>query len=155
MRHIRICSRIKNPAHLCAGIFALGLLAGCGKAADDSGDAAGSTGSAETYDGPPLTFDEALTQVLVPSCGFDSCHGSGAGYLRINEDQTEEEWLEFKSSLLVTRNLVVPGSASTSYLIKKMEGSSDIEGEVMPPSGSLNGERIGMVRSWIDNIETD
>jgi hypothetical protein len=155
VRHIRICSRIKNPAHLCAGIIALGLLAGCGKTADDSGDAAGASGSAETYDGPPLTFDEALTQVLVPSCGFDSCHGSGAGYLRINEDQTEEEWLEFKSSLLVTRNLVVPGSASTSYLIKKMEGSSDIEGEVMPPSGSLNGERIGMVRSWIDNIETD
>jgi len=96
-----------------------------------------------------------LTEVLVPSCGFDSCHGSGAGYLRINDTQTEEEWLELKSSLLVTRNLVIPGSSSTSYLIKKMEGSSDIEGAVMPPSGKLNGRRIGMVRSWIDNIETD
>ena len=50
--------------------------------------------------------------------------------------------------------MVVPGAAADSYLIKKMENSTDIAGEGMPPpSGGLSGYRIGMVRSWIDSIE--
>ena len=138
-----------------AGAMGLMLLSGCGKDQDDSGASAagGGGGGAEAYDGPPVTFEEALTEVLIPSCGFDSCHGSGAGYLRIHERQTEEEWLEMNSTVLISRQMVVPGSAATSYLIKKMEGSSDVEGNVMPPSGSIDAYRIGMVRSWIDNID--
>ena len=122
---------------------------------DDTADSVASGEAASAYAGPPVDFDEALVEVLIPSCGFDSCHGSGAGYLRIHEGQTEAEWLEKNSNVLITRALVVPGDAATSYLIKKMEGSSDIEGTVMPPSGSIDAYRIGMVRSWIDNIPTD
>jgi hypothetical protein len=133
------------------------LAMGCAEKNSDSGK----TGSvdaetADTYDGPPVSFEEALTEVLVPSCGFNSCHGSGAGYLRIHERQTEEEWIELRSNVLMARSMVTPGDAANSYLIKKMEGSTDIEGEAMPPpDGGLSGYRIGMVRSWIDNIEID
>ena len=53
-------------------------LGGCATAKDDSG-AAVDPDVADEYTGPPLNFDEMLTEVLVPSCGFDACHGSGAG----------------------------------------------------------------------------
>ena len=137
-----------------AGIV-LTALHGCGGKTEDTAADAGPDAQAIGYTGPPVSFNEALTEVLIPSCGFDSCHGSGAGYLRIFEGQTETDWLEMKSNVLITRSLIEPGSAATSYLIKKMEGSSDIEGTVMPPSGSIDPYRIGMVRSWIDNIDVE
>ena len=139
------------------GLVAISLLAACAKNDEDSGsEAVTDPETADAYDGPPVAFEEALTEVLVPSCGFDSCHGSGAGYLRIHERQTEREWLDLYSNVLPSRKMVVPGNASQSYLIKKMENSTDISGEGMPPpSGGLSGYRVGMVRSWIDNLESD
>ena len=138
-----------SAAHARTALAVIMLISGCAeKTGEDIED-----GSSDSYDGPPVSFDEALTEVLVPSCGFDSCHGSGAGYLRIHDAQTEDEWLEKESGILAGRKLVTPGQASQSYLIEKMEGAPSIEGDVMPPSGSIDGERIGMVRSWIDNIE--
>ena len=123
----------------------MGLMTtGCTKT---DGDSAGD-GSGEI-----ATFDEALTTVLVPSCGFDGCHGSGAGYLRIHERQTEAEWLEMESGTISGKKLINPGSAARSYLIHKMEGATTIQGKIMPPSGALAYDRIEIVRSWIDNIE--
>lgn len=154
MRHIRLCSRIQAPHHLRATVVACLIGFGCGDKAEDTSNGGSDPESADVYDGPPVSFEEALTEVLVPSCGFDSCHGSGAGYFRIHENQTEEEYLELMSTVLITRQMVIPGNAATSYLIKKMEGSTDIDGEAMPPpDGGLSGYRIGMVRSWIDNID--
>ena len=147
------CTPICRCAHaLLAAVLAIGC---SDDAKNDTAEPVGWTNPASAYSGPPVAFEEALVEVLVPSCGFDACHGSGAGYLRIHEGQTEAEWLERNSSVLITRALVVPGDAATSYRIKKMEGSSDIEGTVMPPTGSIDAHRIGMVRSWIDNIPTD
>ena len=142
----------------CIPIFAaLGFCAvtACSTKDADSGtrETAGDP-DGDRYTGPPVSYEEALTEVLIPSCGFDSCHGSGAGYLRIYENQTEAEWLDMQSNVLPSRRMVIPGNAANSYLIKKMEDSTDIEGEGMPPpDGGLSGYRIGMVRSWIDNIE--
>ena len=50
------------------------------------------------------------------------------------------------------RKLIIQGDAANSYLIKKMEGASDIEGDVMPPSGSIDSARINRVRRWIDEL---
>jgi len=128
------------------------MLTHCAK--DNSGnDPAIDPETADIYDGPPLSFEEALTEVLVPNCGSDACHGSGTGYLRIHDAQTEEEWLEVQSNIVAGEHLIQPGDASHSYLIKKMEGAPDIEGNPMPPSGTLSGYRVGQVRSWIDSLE--
>jgi len=117
---------------------------GCAKTDSDSaGD-----GSSEV-----ASFEEALTTVLVPSCGFDSCHGSGAGYLRVHERQTEADWLDMESRVISGKKLIDPGNPSQSYLIQKMEGASTIQGDVMPPSGSIEYDRIKVVRSWIENID--
>ena len=56
------------------------------------------------------------------------------------------------STVLIGRRMVVPGDAANSYLIKKMEGASDIEGDVMPPSGSIDQARTNRVRRWIDDL---
>lgn len=128
------------------------MLTHCAK--DNSGnDPAIDPETADIYDGPPLSFEEALTEVLVPNCGSDACHGSGTGYLRIHDAETEEEWLEKQSIIVAGEHLIQPGNSSHSYLIKKMEGASNIEGSPMPPSGTLSGYRVGQVRSWIDSLE--
>ena len=57
-----------------------------------------------------------------------------------------------ESRVFGDRKLITPGDAANSYLIKKMEGASDIEGDVMPPSGSISQERINRVRRWIDDL---
>ena len=106
----------------------------------------------DSADAEPADFDEVLSTVLVPSCGFDSCHGSGAGYLRIHDGQSEEEWLDKASTVFADRMLITPGDAGNSYLIHKMEGSTTIEGEAMPPSGMIDLDRIARVRSWIDAL---
>jgi len=157
VRHIRLRLRVQGSAYLCTTVMVSALSMGCGNKNDDSGDAGVTDpATADIYDGPPVSFEEALVEVLVPSCGFNSCHGSGAGYLRIHERQTEDEWVELNSNILISRRMVIPGDAANSYLIKKMEGSTDIEGEAMPPpDGGLSGYRIGMVRSWIDNMESE
>ena len=43
-----------------------------------------------------------------------------------------------KSNVLPSRKMVIPGDAANSYLIKKMENSTDIAGEGMPPSQRWN-----------------
>ena len=101
---------------------------------------------------PVVTYEEVMNDVLIPSCGFSACHGEGEGFLTISEGQTEEEWLTLESDAIPGTMLIEAGSASTSYLIKKIEGASDIEGNVMPPSGKMTQDRINKVRSWIDNI---
>jgi hypothetical protein len=155
VRHIRLRLRIQGSAYLRSSVMVAALVMGCAEKDPDADATAATDPEADVYDGPPVSFEEALTEVLVPSCGFNSCHGSGAGYLRIHERQTEEEWIDLNSNVLMSRKMVVPGNAANSYLIKKMEGSIDIEGEAMPPpDGGLSGYRIGMVRSWIDNIES-
>ena len=144
---------VRHPSWLWLGLL---VSVGCGKPNGDSDTSSSAAGYSanDMYNGPPVSFDEALTEVLIPSCGFDSCHGSGAGYLRVHENQTESEWIEMKSTVLPSRHMVIPGDAANSYLIKKMENSTDIAGEGMPPpNGGISGRRIGMVRSWIDNIE--
>ena len=47
--------------------------------------------------------------------------------------------------------LVVAGDAANSYLVAKMEGTSDIEGTVMPPGGRMSDENLDIVRDWIDD----
>ena len=127
-------------------VSSLLLAVGCAKEAADSGTIEG-----EVPVGP-ADFDEILTTVLVPSCGFRQPPRLRRGYLRIHERQTEEEWLEMESRVFGDRKLITPGDAANSYLIKKMEGASDIEGDVMPLSGSISQERINRVRRWIDDL---
>ena len=116
-------------------VLAALLLTGC--------DGEGDSGSAE------LTFAE-VDQLLVQSCGFSSCHGGGLGGLTLDGDGDYDALVAVASTVLPEELLVISGDADGSYLIKKMEGASGIEGDVMPPSGQLDQATIDQIRDWID-----
>jgi hypothetical protein len=90
-------------------------------------------------------------EVLRPSCGFDTCHGSGAGYFSISEDMGANELSDIPSNQIPEMMRVLPGDPDQSYLIWKMEGHADILGDSMPPppADAVSDERIQLVRDWI------
>ena len=121
--------------------LALVALTGCGK----GGDTAAAVGDTR--------FSSIRDEILVPSCGFDSCHGAGggAGDLVLDADGSYAALVDVPSAVVDGEVLVIPGDADGSYLVKKLEGASGIDGEAMPPGGqSLDADAIARVRGWID-----
>ena len=119
------------------GFFAM-LLTGCGEKED--------TAVTQTY---TPTFTELESDVFGVSCAFSSCHGSGTGGLLLNGEDDFDRLVNVQSTVVEGEILVVPGDSSASYLIKKMRGSDDIFGDVMPPGG-LDEEIVQSVANWID-----
>ena len=118
------------------------LLIGCA-----GSDAKTETG--DTTDDTPASFAQIRAEVLVPSCGFGSCHGSAAGGLQIDEDMTTDALIDVPSTALDGAVLVIPGDADGSYLMAKLLDADGIDGDVMPPSGAMTAQRIAMVSDWI------
>lgn len=123
------------------------LLVACGDKADDT---AGDTGSAE-----PATWEEVRDEVLVPSCGFGTCHAPpGSAGFAIEADTPEDAYIEEVAFQDESYFLVDPGNPDDSYLLMKLEGTAGIDGDPMPPpTGGLDPAKIDMVRSWISNLE--
>ena len=95
------------------------------------------------------TFTELESDVFGVSCAFSSCHGSGTGGLLLNGEDDFERLVGIESTVLAGEILVVAGDSSASYLIKKMRGSDDVFGDIMPPGG-LDEEIVQSVANWID-----
>ena len=95
------------------------------------------------------TFTELENDIFGLSCAFSSCHGSGTGGLLLNGEDDFERLVDIESTMVAGEILVVPGDSAASYLIKKMRGSDDIFGDVMPPGG-LDEEIVQSVANWID-----
>jgi len=129
-------------------LLPLMLLCACAAPADKT-----ETGGADPADKTPepATFAQVRDEVLVLSCGFGSCHGDGEAGLQIDEDMAQDALVGVPSTVLPEETLVIPGDADGSYIIAKMEAASGIAGDVMPPSGALSAERIGIVRDWIES----
>jgi hypothetical protein len=127
-------------------LLMLGGLAitGCGD--KDGGETGGGDSGAPVAE---LSYGEVQT-VLGQSCGFSSCHGAGAGDLMLGDGNEHANLVGIASVDAPDFVLVEPGDADASYLIKKMEGTSDIAGTVMPPSGALDQATIDGIRDWID-----
>ena len=96
------------------------------------------------------TFAAVRDEILVPTCAFSSCHGSGAGGLDIEAGMSADALVDVASTALPDETLVIPGDADGSYLIHKLEGAAGIDGDPMPPGGSLDQDSIDRVRAWID-----
>lgn len=107
------------------------------------GDKGGDSGGGEP------TFSRVRDEVLVPSCAFSSCHGSGTGGLSIDESGGYEALVDVESVGMPGEILVIPGDPDQSYLVRKLEGGPDIAGDEMPPGGLLDEERLQLVRDWI------
>jgi len=123
----------------CAAVLPLFLFA-CGDKDSDSGAVA-----------VDASFEGIKADVLVPSCGFSSCHGAGAGGLTLDSDTTVEDLVGVDSVGKPGDTLVIAGDSAGSYLIQKMRDESGIEGTVMPQGGMLDEDIIARVELWIDD----
>ena len=119
------------------GLFTMFFIS-CGEKED--------TSVAQTY---IPTFTDLESDVFGVSCAFSSCHGSGTGGLLLNGEDDFDRLVNIESTVIEGEVLVIPGDSSSSYLIKKMRGSDDIFGDVMPPGG-LDEEIVQSVANWID-----
>ena len=119
------------------------LLVACGTSADtaETGD------SAETF-APTLT--NVQEQVFDKSCAFSTCHGEGggSGELSLLPGVSHANLVGVASDGDPTQTRVIPADPDNSYLIKKMEGASDIVDDPMP-AVPLDADRIQLVRDWI------
>ncbi len=96
------------------------------------------------------SFAEVRDQVLLPSCGFSSCHGGGAGGLTLEEGGVFDALVGVPSLQVSELLLVAEGLPEESYLMLKLDDSAEILGDPMPPGGGMESQRIEMVRSWIE-----
>lgn len=120
------------------------LLSACGAKGDDS--AAADADDADVAD----DWATAQGEVLFPSCGFGACHGAGAGGLLIDGGDGDHARLVGAAATgAAGQTLVVPGDPAASYLLQKMRGSSGISGEVMPPGGALEADKVAIIEAWI------
>lgn len=125
------------------------MLAACGdKDADSGADDTGGSGT-------PATWEAVRDDVLVPSCGFSSCHAPpGSAQFGIDADSTADEFIEVPAFQDESYFLVDPGNPDSSYLLMKLEGAAAIDGDPMPPpDGGMDAARIQLVRDWIAGLE--
>jgi hypothetical protein len=98
------------------------------------------------------TFSSISTQVFEGACV--NCHNAVgaafAGGLRLDAGQAYNQLVNTPSTGKPAALRVIPGNASDSYLIHKLEGRSDIVGNRMPLGGSaLPQADIDVIRTWI------
>ena len=96
-----------------------------------------------------MTFTQIREEILLPSCGFVSCHGGGAGGLTIDEEGAWDALVDVPSVDAAGEVLVIPGDADGSYLVKKLDGDEEIVGLQMPQGGELPVEDREAIRDWI------
>lgn len=124
---------------------ALGLLPACIAAeeppAPDPGD-------------PQATFSSLSNDYFAPTCSRDGCHspGSARAGLVLAPAQAHANLVGVPSSQRPELNRVSPGDPDNSYLVKKLRGDGDIQGERMPLGGPfLSAEEIDRFVRWIQN----
>ena len=98
------------------------------------------------------TFSSINQQVFLGIC--DNCHNANgaafAGGLRLDAGQAYNQLVNVPSSVKPGAVRVIPGNASDSYLIHKLEGRSDISGSRMPLNAApLPQADIDVIRTWI------
>lgn len=99
------------------------------------------------------SFGAVRDDILLPSCGFSSCHGGGSGGLTLDPEDpgaVHAALVNAPSTAAPGQTLVLPGDPDGSYLVMKLEGGSAVVGDVMPPpSGGLDAGDVAVIRAWI------
>lgn len=136
-------------AFFCAGLTACG--AGSGEGLDKQGLPIKNDGGTEPETGASL----AQLQQTIFGTICTNCHtGANAPRgLRLDSEENSYTFLVNRTADEIPSLMRVnPGKPAESYLIKKLEGASDIVGGRMPLGGPyLSQAQIDQVRSWIAN----
>jgi hypothetical protein len=102
------------------------------------------------------TFTRIQKEVFNPSCTFSACHSGGnpAGGMDLTEP-AHAKIVDVASTEKPSAKRVVPGDPDSSYLMDKLLDRNlpaAPQGETwtsMPPGGSIEADRIELVRAWI------
>jgi hypothetical protein len=127
-------------------MFALVMLIACAGKGEDSEDAA------------PATLSEIQEDIFSPTCAFSSCHDSAApeANLDLSDGASYGELVNVESTYWPGHILVVPGDPDASYLLAKVGGPGDIQGDYMPlGSEGVTDERKKAIRDWIEDGAQD
>lgn len=137
-------------SHGWSRVFSFTLLGGLMVGAGCGGGGETPTPTATPTAADLATFTRVQEEVLLLSCAFSSCHGSGTGGLQLDASSSYTNLVDVPSVQVPAVKRVVPGDPDGSYLMWKLEGTAGIvEDPMPPPSGNLDAERIALVRSWI------
>ena len=92
--------------------------------------------------------------VFGPHCATGGCHDAmtAAGSLDLSVDNPEALLANAAAGTCDGEVLVVPGDASSSFLLAKL-GEDSACGDVMPPGASLEVGLVECVADWIDQAE--
>jgi len=95
--------------------------------------------------------DPSYASVIQPiwSASCTGCHGSGgdAG-LNLSSGSSYANLVNVPSTQDKTKMRVLPGDATNSWVVMKIENRQTVGGK-MPPSGSLTANQIQNIKNWI------
>lgn len=138
------------PVYLTLGVAAL-LTVACSSDTQPSSTTSSSSSSSSTTS--TVSFATIQSTILTPAC--EGCHTdvnrTAAGGLNLKPGAAYPNLVSQVSSAKSGATRVVPGNASGSYLIQKLEGASDIVGLRMPRNGPpyLTDAQVATIRTWI------
>lgn len=115
----------------------------------------------EPQDPPvPAVIDPTLSSIqaniFTPTCATSQCHDSTnpARNLDLSSGQAFGELVNVASTDNPDLFLVAPGQPDSSYLVWKIEGNANIEGQRMPRgtgASPLSTTNINVIRTWISD----
>jgi hypothetical protein len=105
---------------------------------------------------PPTTvkddpaFSADIQPIFTASCISSGCHNATASAgLVLLQGQSYANLVDVDSSSENTKKRVLPGDATNSYLVIKLEGRQSV-GSRMPLGGTLNSNSIQNIKNWIN-----
>ncbi len=106
----------------------------------------------------PATLSELQRDIFTPTCDSFGCHNadSARAGLVLVAGMSFAELVNEPSSQRPEFDRVEPGDPENSYIVKKLRGDGDVEGERMPDGGPfLSAAELARVVSWINDGAPD
>lgn len=126
------------------------FIGACSDATDPGTDPPPNGGS-----GREVVADPSFAQIIQPifdrkGCTASNCHGSlqSAG-LDLRSGNSHASLVNEPASNEAGEIRVIPGDATNSYLMVKLEGRQNV-GSQMPIGGSMDDIDLGNLRNWIN-----
>ncbi len=151
---LKLTSDLTRVRTLLAGMFLMLFVAACDSTDPDADQ--------DNEPPAPVVVDPTLSSIqaniFTPTCATSGCH-SGANPARnldLSTGQAFDELVDVTSGDNPDLFLVAPGKPDSSYLVWKIEGNANIEGQRMPRGGdALSTTNIDAIRTWISDGALD
>lgn len=108
----------------------------------------------ESGGGGPATLTELQDDLFTPTCDNFGCHNadSASAGLVLAEGMSFAELVNEPSRQRPEFDRVEPGDPDNSYIVKKLRGDADINGDRMPEGGPfLDDAELARLISWIND----